>query len=182
MNRIIATVAVLGFALLVGPAGALGKGVPKTKPAATNHNTPFSSADCGAVTRFKGVTSDASLSCDSPQFFVGNKLPNTPPTAAGWSSLPICLGIAPHINDYLTKHPGKCRRLDSSTWTPALNMRFIQCIFTNKLGRGKHLWVTKTSGIDKKYLVAGKPAWPNLVTSAEMCYVLQLAPRLFPGD
>ena len=61
-------------------------------------------------------------------------------------------------------------------------MRFIQCIFTNKLGRGKHLWVTKTSGIDKKYLVAGKPAWPNLVTSAEMCYVHQLAPRLFPGD
>lgn len=164
------------------PGGKQADAAKKQAAARPDHKTPFNSADCSAATRFKGVR-PADLPCDSPSFFDGGKLPNADRATPGWASLPTCLGIAPHINDYLTKNPNKCRRLDSAAWTPALNMRFIQCIGTSKLARGKHLWVTKATGIDKAYKPAGatKPAWPNLVTTAEMCYLRQLNPRLFPG-
>ena len=184
MIRFLVIVAALQVVLAASSPLAARKTAPTAKGAkAPNHTTPFSSADCKAATRFKGIR-PAAMPCDSPAFFDGGKLPNAARSVAGWASLPTCLGIAPHINAYLEKNPNKCRRLDSAAWTEALNMRFIECIATNRLARGKHLWVTKASGIDKTFMAKGatKPAWPNLVTTAEMCYLHALTPRLFPGQ
>ena len=137
--------------------------------------------DCAKSTRFKGK-SPSDTACNSDAFFNGGVLPNASKTLAGWKDLPICLGTEYDINPYLKANPNKCRRLDSANWSEALNMRFVQCIVNGELARGKHIWVTKAAGISKTYLGKDKkPAWSNMVTTAEMCYVLKLNERLFPG-
>ena len=122
MTRLLVMVAGLQVLLAASSPLAARKTTPSAKdaPAAKatktdkpNHTTPFSSADCKAATRFKGIK-PAAMPCDSPAFFDGGKLPNAARNVAGWADLPTCLGIAPHINTYLEKNPNRCRRLDSA--------------------------------------------------------------------
>ena len=107
-----------------------------------------------------------------------------------WDALPICLGFAANINDYLVKNPDACRRLSAREacgtdnkqpcWTEDLNQQFLQCVVDGFLSPKQPIWTTSTADVSKKDWNDKNPewdkrawsdGWKKVVTASEMCFV-----------